>query len=49
MLPIVLAYVQEATTSQNLLNEIRQIMCSLYSAKEISKQVCENIMNLIKL
>ena len=49
MLPIVLVHVQEANTSQNLLNEIRQIMCSLYSAKEISKQVCENIMNLIKL
>ena len=33
--------------SENLLNEIRQIIYSLYRAKEITKKVYNNIMNLI--
>ena len=36
-------------TSENLLNEIRQIIYSLYRAKEITKKVYNNIMNLIKV
>ena len=36
-------------TSENLLNEIRQIIYSLYRAKEISKKVYKNIMNSIKV
>ena len=48
-LPIALAQVKVGNTSENLLNEIRQIIYSLYRAKEITKQVYNNIMNSIKL
>ena len=48
-LQIVLAQVKAGNTSENLLNEIRQIIYSLYRAKEITKKVYNNIMNSIKL
>ena len=38
-LSIPLAQVKADTTSENLLNEIRQIIYSLYRAKEITKKV----------
>ena len=37
-LPIALAQVKAGNTSENLLNEIRQIIYSLYRAKEITKK-----------
>ena len=37
-LPIALAQVKAGSTSENLLNEIRQIMYSLYRANEITKK-----------
>ena len=43
-LPIVLAQVKAGSNSENLLNEIRQIINSLYQSKEITKKVY----NLIK-
>ena len=48
-LPIALAQVKVGNTSENLLNEIRQITYYLYRAKEITKKVYNNIMNSIKL
>ena len=48
-LPIALAQVKAGNTSENLLNEIRQIIYSLYRAKEIIKKVYNNIMNSVKL
>ena len=48
-LPIALAQVKAGNTSENLLNEIRQIIYSLYQAKEITKKVYSNIMNSIKV
>ena len=48
-LPIAVAQVKAGNTSENLLNEIRQIIYSLYRAKEITKTVYNNIMNSIKL
>ena len=48
-LPIALGQVKAGNTSENLLNEIRQIIYSLYQVKEITKKVCNNIMNFIKL
>ena len=48
-LPITLAHVKVVNASENLLNEIRQIVYSLYWAKEITKKVYNNIMNSIKL
>ena len=38
-LPITLAQVKAGNTSESLLNEIRQIIYSLYRAKEITKKV----------
>ena len=48
-LPIAIAQVKVGNTSENLLNEIRQIIYSLYWEKEITKKVYNNIMNSIKL
>ena len=41
--------VKAGTTSDNLLNETRQIIYSLYKAKEITKKVYNSIMNSIKV
>ena len=48
-LPVALAQVNASNTFENLLNEIRQIIYSLYRAKENTKKVYNNIMNLIEL
>ena len=48
-LPITLAQVKASNTSEDLLNEIKQIIYSLYRAKEITKKVYNNIMNSIKV
>ena len=44
-LPIALAQVKAGSTSENLLNEIRGIIYSLYQSKEITKKVYNTIMN----
>ena len=38
-LPIALAQIKAGTNSESLLNEIRQIIYSLYQSKEITKKV----------
>ena len=43
-LPIALAQVKAGNKSENLLNEIRQIIYSLYQSKEITKKVYNNLM-----
>ena len=48
-LPIALAQVKAGNTSENLLNEIRQIIYYLHQAKEIAKKVHNKIMNSINL
>ena len=48
-LPIALAQVKAANNSESLLNEIRQIVYSLYRSKEITKKVYNNIINSIKV
>ena len=48
-LPIALAEAKAGNTFENLLNEIRQIIYSLYRAKEITKKAYSNIMNSIKV
>ena len=48
-LPIALAQVKAGNNSQNLLNEIRQIVYSLYQSKEITKKVYNNIIKSIQL
>ena len=47
--PIALAQVKAGNTSENLLDEIRQFICYLYRTKEITKRVCNNIINSMKL
>ena len=48
-LPIALAQVKVGNNSESLLNEIRQIVYSLYRPKEITKKVYNNIINSIKV
>ena len=48
-LPIALAQVKAGNTFENLLNETRQIIYSLYQRKEVTKKVYNNIMHSIKL
>ena len=43
-LQIALTQVKAGNTSENLLNEIRQVIYSLYFAKEITKKLYNNIM-----
>ena len=47
-LPITLAQVKVGNTSENLLNEIYQIIYFLYQTKYITKKVCNNVINSIK-
>ena len=44
-LPIALAQVKAGNASENLLNEIRKIIYSLYWEKEITEKVYSYIMN----
>ena len=48
-LPIALAQVKAGNNSESLLNEIRQIVYSLYRSKEITKKVYNNIINSTKV
>ena len=48
-LPIALAQVKADNNSESLLNEIRQIVYSLYRSKEITKKIYNNIINSIKV
>ena len=48
-LPIAIAQVKADNNSESLLNEIRQIVYSLYRLKEFTKKVYNNIINSIKV
>ena len=48
-LPIALAQLKAGNTSEDVLNEIIQIIYSLYRAAGITKKVYNNIINSIKL
>ena len=47
-LPIALAQVKAGNNSESLLNEIRQIIYSLYQSKQITKKMHNNIINSIR-
>ena len=47
-LPIALSQVEAGNDSESLLNEIRQIVHSLYQSKEITKNIYNNIIKSIK-
>ena len=48
ILPIALAQVKRDNNLESLLNEIRQIVYSLYQSKQITKKVYNNIINSIR-
>ena len=48
-IPTALPHVKAGNTCEELLNEIRQVIYSLYQEKEITKKVYSNIMNLINI
>ena len=48
-LPIALAQIKAGNNSESLLNEISQIVYSLYQSKEITEKVYNNIINSIKV
>ena len=47
-LPIALPQVKAGNNSQNLLNEIREIVYSLYRSKQVIKKVYNNIIKSIQ-
>ena len=47
-LPIALAQVKAGNNSENLLNEIIEIVFSLYQSKEITKKVYNNIIKSVQ-
>ena len=47
-LPIALAQVKAVNNSENLLNEIKQIVYSLYKSKQITKGVYNHIIEFIQ-
>ena len=48
-LPIALAQVKTGNNSENLLNEVTQIVYSLYQSKQITKKVYNNIIKSINI
>ena len=48
-LPIALAQIKAGNNSESLLNEIRQIVYSLYRPKEITKKLYNSIIKSIKV
>ena len=48
-LPIALAQIKAVNNPESLLNEIRQIVYSLYRSKEITKNVYHSIIKSIKV
>ena len=48
-LPIALAQIKAGNNSESLLNEIRQIVYSLYQSKEVPKKGYNNIIKSIKV
>ena len=48
-LPIAYAKVKAGSNSESLLNEIRQIVYSLYQSKQMTKKVYNNLIKSIQL
>ena len=48
-MPIGLAQVKASNNSDSLLNEIKQIVYSLYQSKDITKKVYNNIVKSIEI
>ena len=48
-LPITLARAKAGNNSESILNEIRQIVFSLYQSKQINKKVYNNVIKSINI
>ena len=48
-LPIALTKVEAGNNSENLLNEVRRIVYSLYQSRQITKKLYNNIIKPIQL
>ena len=48
-LPIALTQVKAGNNSENLLNEIRKIVYSLYQSKQIAKKVYNNLIKSVNV
>ena len=48
-LPIALAQIKAGNNSESLLNEIRQIVYSLYRSKKLTKKLYNNIIKSMKV
>ena len=48
-LPIALAQIRAGNNSESLLNEIRQIVYSLYRSKKLTKKLYNNIIKSMKV
>ena len=48
-LPVTLAQVKAGNNSESFSNEIRQIVCSLYQSKQITKKVYNSIIKSINV
>ena len=46
---ITLAQLKAGNSSEKLKNEIRQLLYSLYRSKNVTKQVCNNLINAYEL
>ena len=46
-LPITLAQLKAANSSEKLKNEIRQLLFSLYCSKKLTKTIYNNLINII--
>ena len=46
-LPITLAQLKAGNNSKKLKNEIRQLLCSLYRSKNLSKTIYNSLINII--
>ena len=46
-LPITLAQLKAGNNSKKLKNEIRQLLCSLYRSKNLSKTIDNSLINII--
>ena len=46
-LPISLAKLKAGNNSEKLKNEIRQLLCSLYRSKKLTKKIYKNLINTI--
>ena len=46
-LPISLAQLKAGNNSEKLKNEIRQLLCSLYKSKKLTKNVYKSLLDII--